>query len=145
MEMLFANIDFWDWLIFGTVLVIIEMFAASTFFLWMGVSAIVVGIILKIIPTISGNMQLLIFAFLAVSSIYIVNKFFKVETVDTQLNERSSRHIGNIYTVVELSNDGAKVKVGDSLWLARGCEMSIGQKVKVIDTDSATLIVEETK
>ncbi|HIL42999.1 MAG TPA: NfeD family protein [Gammaproteobacteria bacterium] len=145
MEMLFSNIDFWDWLIFGTVLVIVEMFVASTFFLWMGVSAIIVGIILKIIPTISGNLQLLIFAFLAVSSIYVANKFFKVETVDTQLNERSSRHVGNIYTVVELSGDGAKVKVGDSLWLARGCEMSIGQKVKVVDTDSTTLIVEETK
>jgi membrane protein implicated in regulation of membrane protease activity len=32
--------------------------------------------------------------------------------------------------------------VGDSLWLAKGCDMHIGQRVKVIDTDSVTLIVE---
>ncbi len=145
MELFFANIDFWDWLIFGFVLIIIEMFVWSTFFLWMGLSAIIVGVLLNLNPELSGNVQLLIFAFLSVASIYIANTFFKVETVDTQLNERASRHIGNTYTVAELNNDGAKVKVGDSLWLAKGCEMSIGQKVRVVDTDSTTLIVEEIK
>ena len=145
METLFSNIDFLDWLIFGAVLIIVEIFVCSTFFLWMGISAVIVGIFLKINPELSSNTQLLTFAFLSVSSIYIANKFFKVETVDTQLNERASRHIGNTYTVVELTDDGAKVKVGDSIWLAKGCEMSIGQKVRVVETDITTLIVEKTK
>lgn len=145
MEMLFTNIDFWHWLIFGSVLIIIEIFAWSTFFLWMGVSAIMVGALLKVNPDLSGNTQLLIFAFLSVSTIYIAKKFFKVETVDTQLNERSSRHIGNIYTVAEVTNNGTKVQVGDSLWLATGTDMVVGQKVKVVDTDSTTLIVEAIK
>ncbi len=38
---------------------------------------------------------------------------------------------------------GAKVKVGDSLWLTKVCDMVIGQQVKVVGTDSTTLIVEE--
>lgn len=143
MEGVFANIDYWDWLILGFLLIIFEVFVWSTFLLWMGISAIAVGLLLLLDPSLNGNVQLLIFAFLSVSSIYIANKFFKVHTVDTQLNERSSRHIGNIYNVVEVTNNGAKVQVGDSLWLAKGCEMSIGQKVKVVDTDSTTLIVEE--
>jgi len=145
MEILFTNVDFWHWLIFGSVLIIIEIFAWSTFFLWMGVSAIMVGALLKVNPDLSGNTQLLIFAFLSVSTIYIAKKFFKVETVDTQLNERSFRHIGNIYTVAEVTNNGAKVQVGDSLWLATGADMVVGQKVKVVDTDSTTLIVEAIK
>jgi len=145
MEILFTNVDFWHWLIFGSVLIIIEIFAWSTFFLWMGVSAIMVGVLLKVNPDLGGNTQLLIFAFLSVSTIYIAKKFFKVETVDTQLNERSFRHIGNIYTVAEVTNNGAKVQVGDSLWLATGTDMVVGQKVKVVDTDSTTLIVEAIK
>lgn len=145
MEGLFTNIDFWDWLIFGFVLIIFEMFVWSTFLLWMGISAIVVGLLLILDPNLSGSVQLLVFAFLSVSSIYIANKFFKVKTVDAQLNERSGRHIGNVYTVAEVTDNGAKVQVGDSLWLATGTDMVVGQKVKVVDTDSTTLIVEAIK
>ncbi|RUM79303.1 MAG: hypothetical protein DSZ14_02195 [Candidatus Thioglobus sp.] len=143
MEALFADFDFWHWLVLGLALIIIELFAWSTFFLWMGISAVVVGILLYLSPNMSWEMQLLIFAFLSIVTIYAVKKLFKVKTIDTQLNERASRHIGNVYTVAELDNNGAKVKVGDSLWLAKGCDMIIGQQVKVVGTDSTTLIVEE--
>ena len=73
METLFSNIDFLDWLILGAVLIIVEIFVCSTFFLWMGISAVIVGIFLKINPELSSNTQLLTFAFLSVSSIYIAN------------------------------------------------------------------------
>jgi membrane protein implicated in regulation of membrane protease activity len=143
MEALFADFDFWHWLVLGLALIIIELFAWSTFFLWMGISAVVVGILLYLSPNMSWETQLLIFAFLSIVTIYLAKKFLKVETIDTQLNERASRHVGNIYTVAELDNNGAKVKVGDSLWLAKGCDMVIGQQVKVVGTDSTTLIVED--
>lgn len=143
METLLAYFDFWHWLVLGLALIIIELFAWSTFFLWMGISAVFVGMLLYLFPGISWEMQLLIFAFLSIVSIYIAKKFFKVETIDSQLNERASRHIGNVYTVTELDNSTAKVKVGDSLWLAKGCKMVVGQQVRVVGTDSTTLIVEE--
>ena len=143
MEALFVDFDFWHWLVLGLALIIIELFAWSTFFLWMGISAVVVGILLYLSPNMSWETQLLIFSFLSIVTIYLAKKFLKVETIDTQLNERASRHVGNIYTVAELDNNGAKVKVGDSLWLAKGCDMVIGQQVKVVGTDSTTLIVEE--
>jgi membrane protein implicated in regulation of membrane protease activity len=143
MDALFIDIDFWHWLIIGSILIIVEIFVWSTFFLWMGISAIIVGVLLYLMPTLSANTQLILFGFLSISSIYITRNFFKVETSDSQLNLRAGRHIGNIYTVIELTDNGAKVKVDDSLWLAKGCEMSIGQKVKVVNTDSTTLIVEK--
>ena len=143
MEVLFADFDFWHWLVLGLALIIIELFAWSTFFLWMGISAVIVGILLYLSPNMSWETQLLIFSFLSIVTIYLAKKFLKVETIDTQLNERASRHVGNIYTVAELDNNGAKVKVGDSLWLAKGCDMVIGQQVKVVGTDSTTLIVED--
>ena len=40
-------------------------------------------------------------------------------------------------------DDGAiKVKIGNSLWFAKGTELSVGQTVKIIDVESSTFIVE---
>lgn len=142
MEAFFANIDYWHWLVFGLALIIIELFAWSTFFLWMGVSAMMTGIIAKIVPDLSSHVELLLFSALSVLSILLAKKYFPVKTIDNELNTRAARHIGNSYIVISSDENGSKVKVGDSLWLAKGCAMEPGQKVRVIDTDSATLIVE---
>jgi len=142
MEAFLANMDYWHWLIFGLALIIIELFAWSTFFLWMGVSAMMTGIVSKIMPDLSWQLELLLFSVLSIVSILLAKKYFPVKTIDNELNARATRHVGSSYTVVSNDENGAKVKVGDSLWLARGCNMQIGQKVRVIDTDSATLIVE---
>jgi hypothetical protein len=142
MEAFFANIDYWHWLVFGLILIIIELFAWSTFFLWIGISAIMVGILSKLFPSLSWQIQLLLFSGLSIVSIFLAKKYFPVKTIDNELNVRAKRHIGNSYTVVSNDEHGTKIKVGDSLWLAKGCDMHIGQKVKVIDVDSVTLIVE---
>lgn len=142
MEVFFTSIDYWHWLVFGLTLIIIELFAWSTFFLWMGVSAMMVGIVSKILPNLSWQHELLLFSSLSIISIFLARKYFPVKTIDNELNSRAARHIGNVYTVATSDENGAKVKVGDSLWLATGCAMEPGQKVRVIDTDSATLIVE---
>jgi hypothetical protein len=142
MEAFFANMDYWHWLVFGLVLIIIELFAWSTFFLWMGVSAMMTGTVSKIFTDLSWQFELLLFSALSIISIFLAKKYFPVKTIDSELNARAARHIGNSYTVVSNDENGAKVKVGDSLWLAKGCNMQIGQKVKVIETDSVTLIVE---
>lgn len=142
MEAFFANIDYWHWLVFGLILIIIELFAWSTFFLWIGISAIMVGILSKLFPSLSWQIQLLLFSGLSIVSIFLAKKYFPVKTIDNELNVRAKRHIGNSYTVVSNDEHGTKIKVGDSLWLAKGCDMHIGQKVKVIGVDSVTLIVE---
>ncbi|HIF88406.1 MAG TPA: NfeD family protein [Candidatus Thioglobus sp.] len=142
MEAFFVNMDYWHWLVFGLALIIIELFAWSTFFLWMGVSAMMTGIVSKIMPDLSWQLELLLFSVLSIVSILLAKKYFPVKTIDNELNARAARHVGNSYTVVSNDENGAKVKVGDSLWLAKGCDMQIGQQVRVIDTDSTTLIVE---
>ena len=44
-EWLDANILYWHWIVFGFCLAGLEIFAPSFFFLWLGVSATVVGLI----------------------------------------------------------------------------------------------------
>ena len=44
MDELFSHVVHWTWWIIAVVLIILEVSAPGTFFLWMGVSAGVVGV-----------------------------------------------------------------------------------------------------
>ena len=81
--------------------------------------------------------------FIALSSFHIFSKkYFPVKTVDDELNINAKSHIGKECTVVSIENSIVKVRLGESLWFAKGCEMIVGQKVQIVDVDSSTLIVE---
>ena len=65
-----------------------------------------------------------------------------MKTVDDELSINAKSHIGKECIVVSIENSIVKVKLGESLWFAKGCEMSVGQKVHIVEVDSSTLIVE---
>ena len=142
MEMLLENLNYLHWLVFGLALVIVELFLWSMFLLWIGASAITISIVFYLYPEVSWGLQVLSFVLLSVTSIFLAKKYFPVKTVDDELSLNAKNHIGKDCTVVSIENSVVKVKLGESLWLAKGCEMSVGQKVRIIDTDSSTLIVE---
>ena len=51
------SINYWHWLIAGVVLIVLEVFAPGAFFLWLGVSAGVVGLILVMFPDMGWESQ----------------------------------------------------------------------------------------
>lgn len=137
-----SDLTYWHWLTLGVIFIIVELFSASVFFLWMGVAALIVGAILYQWQII-WEVQLLLFSVLSIVLIYLVKKFWRVKSNDTQLNNRTHRLIGQTYPVAEMNENGIKVRVNDSLWLAKTNEnVIVGQMVKVVDVDSITLIVE---
>ncbi|SMN00328.1 Putative activity regulator of membrane protease YbbK [uncultured Candidatus Thioglobus sp.] len=143
MELLTNLTDYWQWLTFATVLIIVELFVGSVFFLWMGISAFLIGGLLYFDIKISWEWQLLIFSFLSIASIYIVKRFWCIKTDDNTLNARAKKLIGNVYEIASIDNGNAKVRVNDSWWIIRGCDNpSIGKQVKVVSIDSNALIVE---
>lgn len=73
MEWLNANIAYWHWLIFGLSLALAEILLVSFVALWFGVSAIIVGLLLWIVP-FSFTVQLMLWIIL---SIIIVFSWFK--------------------------------------------------------------------
>ena len=146
MEMLLDNLNYLHWLVFGLVLVIIELFFWSMFLLWIGASAITISIVFYILEKMDHEVfwgwQVLSFVLLSAVSTFLAKKYFPVKTVDDELSLNSKAHIGKECTVVSIENNIVKVRLGESLWFAKGCEMSVWQKVQIIDTDSSTLIVE---
>ena len=144
MDQLFSYVVYWTWWIIGILLVILEISAPGTFFLWMGISAGIVGVVLYIVPELSWELQLTIFAVLSVATVLISRKYLQKNGEDqSTLSQRGKRYIGMTVVVEEpIENDIGKVRIEDTLWRAAGQDAPKGNKVRIIGIDGATLQVE---
>jgi membrane protein implicated in regulation of membrane protease activity len=135
----------WFWLSLGLVLGAAEMVAPGFFLMWLGLAALIVGGLDYFLP-ITVAYQVAIFAILSVLTVFAGKKFLRdnpIETEDAKLNDRGARLTGEIVTVVEaITNGHGRVKVGDSVWSARGVDAAIGSRVRVTGADGAVLLVE---
>ena len=139
-------ITYWHWFILAVVLIILEIFAPSAFFMWMGVAAGVVGVILWIAPDLGWEYQFMIFAILSIVSIALWKRYFKQNPVETDhptLNKRGQQYIGRQFTLQEpIVNGMGKIKVDDSIWKISGDDCDAGSKVKVTGIDGTIFKVE---
>jgi membrane protein implicated in regulation of membrane protease activity len=133
------------WLIFGLVLMGLEVFIPGTFFLWFGVSALIVGVALFFVP-LAWPAVLLIWGVLAVILLFVGRRFFRSrdgEGEDPFLNERAMRYTGRVFTLAEpvLESQGS-LKIDDTIWRVSGPDMPAGTRVKVIGVDGPILRVD---
>jgi len=140
--MLFENLNFMHWLVLGLSLIILELFLWTVFLLWIGASAITVSIFFYLMPETAWPIQLLIFVALSLASTFLAKRYYPVKTVDDELHEKAKTYIGKDCKVSSIDDGAIKVKIGNSLWFAKGTELSVGQTVKIIDVESSTFIVE---
>lgn len=135
----------WFWLSLGLILGAAEMVAPGFFLMWLGLAAIIVGILDYFLP-ITVAYQVAMFAILSVLTVFAGKKFLAdnpIETDDPKLNDRGARLTGEIVTVVEAITDGqGRVKVGDTVWAARGTDAATSARVRVTGADGAVLLVE---
>lgn len=135
----------WFWLSLGLLLGVAEMVAPGFFLMWLGLAALIVGILDYFLP-ITLAYQVAMFAILSVLTVFAGKKFLQknpIETEDNMLNDRGARMTGEIVTVVEpITNGHGRVKVGDSVWNARGVDADMGARVRVVGADGAVLLVE---
>ena len=140
------SIGYWHWFIAGVVLIVLEVFAPGAFFLWLGVSAGVVGLILVLIPDMGWESQFLVFAIISVVSIALWRLRLQkhpTQTEDSNLNSRTKEYIGRVFSLSEsIENGYGKINVDDSFWEVSGPDCEVGKKVKVISVDGMVLKVE---
>ena len=135
----------WFWLSLGLILGVAEMVAPGFFLMWLGLAALTVGVLDYFLP-ITVAYQVAMFAILSVLAVFAGKKFLQdnpIESDDPKLNDRGARLTGEIVTVVEaISNGNGRVKVGDSVWSARGTNAAEGSQVRVTGAVGAVLLVE---
>ena len=137
---------FWHWWMLGLALFVLEVFAPGSFFLWMGVSAFVVGGALWMTPDMAWEWQALIFAVLSVASIIvwrIWSRKHQTPTDQPNLNRRGAQYVGRVFTLVEpIENGAGKIRADDTTWKVFGPDRAAGQKVRVTDLEGMILRVE---
>lgn len=140
------HLSFWDWLAFGTLLLILEVFGAGGYLLWIGVAAAFVGVLTYLFPELPWVWQFFLFAVLSVATaVFWWQRQRSAGKLSAQpgLNQRGQEFIGRTFTLHEAIVGGrGKIKAGDSLWLVTGPELPAGSAIKVIGQDGVLLRVE---
>jgi inner membrane protein len=143
----FMGTDYWQWWILSGLLLVVELVVPSTIFLWMGISAASVGGLIFFVPSISFEVQLLIFSIVSLISVvisrYLLSHTLTREEGGNTLNRRGSEYIGRIFTLERpIINGIGKVNIGDGSWLIEGEDCPAGTRVRVLGLNGIRLQTE---
>jgi membrane protein implicated in regulation of membrane protease activity len=138
----------WAWVVLGLMLMGLEMLVPGAFFIWIGLAAIVTGVIDGAL-NLEWQASLLVFAILAVCAVIAgrkimgVNHSLQSSPDAATINQRGASIIGSTFTLHEpIQNGHGQIKIDDTVWRATGVDQPAGAQVKVTRIDGATLIVE---
>ena len=146
MAEMFSTLGTWNWLIFGFILMALELLAPGVFMFWLGLAALLVGL-LSFAFNPSWQTQLLMFAVFAVAAVPAWRHFARSQgsrsVSNPFLNKRTEAMIGREFTLEKPIVDGTgTVRIDDTIWRVRGPECPAGSRVKVTQADGANLAVE---
>ena len=144
---LFANLGPWSWVIAGLILMALETIIPGVYFLWFGISALVVGILAFAFgDALSQPWELVLFALISVATVFWVRTFANrqpVESEDKDLNLRGAQYFGRVVVVEDAISGGrGRVRVDDTLWLASGDDAPKGTRVRITGAHGTVFTVE---
>ena len=141
-----GSIVFWHWWILAGLLLILELTAPAFFFLWVGIAAAAVGLILLVFPSLGIETQLVLFAIASVVSVIAWRKYRESRPLITDqpnLNRRGHQYIGRVFSLTyPIDNGVGKVTVDDSTWKVKGPDMPAGTHIKVTGVEGVVFTVE---
>ncbi|MBT3017056.1 MAG: NfeD family protein [Candidatus Thiodiazotropha endolucinida] len=141
----FTQLDYWHWLILAVVLMILEVFSPGAFLLWLGLAAGTVGLLLLLIPDITWQIQMLLFALLSVTIIVLVRAFLQrrpIETDQPHLNRRGEQYLDRTFTLQEpIVNGEGKIHVDDTTWKITGEDCPAGTRIRISGVQGVVLQV----
>ncbi|HLL58596.1 MAG TPA: NfeD family protein [Allosphingosinicella sp.] len=134
----------WLWLIAAALLASAEIIAPGIFLIFLAAAAAFTG--LGALLGVPFAFQLALFPLLALASAHFGRRWYAdrpITSSDPLLNDRAARIIGETVVVVAAIEHGSgRVKVGDSVWAARGDDAEAGSRVRVIGVEGTCLRVE---
>ena len=149
METWLDHIVFWHWWILAGLLLIIELTAPAFFFLWLGIAAAAVGLILLVFPSIPIETQLVLFGIASIVAILAWRKYREsrpLKTDQPNLNRRGQQYVGRVFSLTEpITNGVGKVTVDDSTWKVKGPDLPVGTHIKVTGVDGVVFRVESAE
>jgi membrane protein implicated in regulation of membrane protease activity len=145
MTEMFSTLGTWNWLIFGVVLMALELLAPGVFLFWLGLAALLVGLLSFVINP-SWQLQILLFAVFAASAVPLWRRLARhtsaVSKSNPFLNKRADALVGRVFTLEKPIIDGSgTVRIDDTVWRVAGPDTPAGSRVKIVRADGASLTV----
>ena len=144
MTEMFSTLGTWNWLIFGFILMALELAAPGVFLFWLGLAALLVGLV-SFAVHLSWQVQLVMFAVFAAAAVPVWRRLARGRSGVSKspfLNRRTEALLGREFTLEKPIIDGSgTVRIGDTVWRVAGPDTPAGTRVKVVQVDGANLTV----
>ena len=142
---MFVSLGTWNWLIFGFILMALEVLAPGVFLFWLGLAALLVGLI-SFGLAISWQIQLVMFAIFAAAAAPVWRRLARPKpdaiAASPFLNKRADALLGREFTLEKPIVDGnGTMRIGDTVWRVAGPDTPAGTRVKVVQVDGVNLTV----
>lgn len=132
-------------MVFGLLLLGLELLVPGGFLVWFGASALFIGA-LTLWVAMPWPVQWLGFAALSLAAIFVWVKTGKRRGRRSEkplLNQRTDQLVGQSGILAEAIVSGfGRVRIGDTLWRVSGPDLPAGQQVRVTGADGNILRVE---
>ncbi|MDF1821022.1 MAG: NfeD family protein [Alcanivoracaceae bacterium] len=143
------DLDFHHWILLGLLLLVIEVFIGGGFFMWIGFSAVALGLLVLMGPLVgihlSWQWQLSLFGLGALLALYAWRRYVRdpVSAEGAGLNRRGADLVGKVTTLkTDLRNGQGYVSVYDTRWRVTGPDLDAGTRVRLVSMDDMTFTVE---
>jgi len=142
---MFSTLGTWNWLIFGFILMVLELLAPGVFLFWLGLAALLAGLVSFALHP-SWQAQLLIFAVFAALAVPVWLRLARGRGASSQsnpfLNRRAAALVGRVFTLEKPIIDGlGTVRIDDTVWRVAGPDAPAGSRVRIVKADGANLTV----
>jgi hypothetical protein len=145
MNEMFVTLGTWNWLIFGVILMALELIAPGVFLFWLGLAALLTGLTSFVFMP-SWQFQILTFAVFAAAAVPVWRRLARNNAADNAdspfLNKRADALVGRVFTLEKPIVDGlGTVRIDDTIWRVAGPDAPAGSRVRVVQADGARLTV----
>ncbi len=139
----------WYWWALAAALIGIEIMSPTFYFLWPGIAAAIIGVVAFLIPSLGADMQILMFAVLAVVCTVFWKKYTPASWSSSEphptLNRRAEQNIGrHVKASVDFSGGQGAVHLDDTRWSAVSADGSnpvAGDSLVIVGADGTVLKV----
>ena len=146
------QILYWYWLVFGMILILLELAVPSFTIFWFGLGALVVGVLLLLVPGINLTVQILVWIIASSAFIIFWFKVIKPRMID-RTNAGLSREavLGETAMVTRVPEGDCRGEIrfavpmlGSDTWpFISVDEVVVGERVMVQDVSGNTMVIKK--
>jgi membrane protein implicated in regulation of membrane protease activity len=141
---MFVSLGSWNWLIAAAILFLIEVLAPGIFMLWLGLAALLVGLI-SLVVVLPAAWQGALFVIFAAAAFPFWKRYRGISAKPTDqphLNRRADALVGRQFVLeTAIANGAGTIRVDDTVWRVTGPDLPAGSRVAVQRADGVMLYV----